>query len=165
MSEPWEMVTDVVALSGGRLVGKTRLQKTVYLLDACGLGSGFDFEYHHFGPFSAELAEAADGAWVMGTVDQEPRTGSHGVPYVIFSTTAPKPGALGGMTAAEAERLLTLMGQHSALDLEVAATLHYLRANGYGDGAEAELIVRKPLKATQERIDTAKRLLAQLNVH
>jgi len=34
----------------GELVGKVRLQKTVYLLDQIGMGSGFTYEYHHYGP-------------------------------------------------------------------------------------------------------------------
>ncbi len=165
MSEPWQLVTDLVALNGGRLVGKTRLQKTVYLLDACGLGSDFDFDYHHFGPFSADLAEAADGAWAMGMVQQEPKTGSHGVPYVIYSSNAPKPVTIGEMPGTDAENQLAVLAAHSALDLEVAATLYFLRANGYGKTAEAELVVRKPLKATPERIAVASNLLIQLGIH
>ena len=45
-------VTALVNLNGGRIVGKTRLQKTVYLLKECGIDLGFDFDYHHYGPYS-----------------------------------------------------------------------------------------------------------------
>lgn len=47
----------VAAVPGGELVGKVRLQKTVYLLDQLGLNSGFSYEYHHYGRYSEELAE------------------------------------------------------------------------------------------------------------
>ena len=60
--DPVTLVVGLVALNGGQLVSKIRLQKTVYLLDACGLGSGLEFDYANFGPYSADLAQAADEA-------------------------------------------------------------------------------------------------------
>ncbi len=44
--ETAEIVRDV----GGRIVGRTRLQKIAYLLELAGFGVGFRFEYRHFGP-------------------------------------------------------------------------------------------------------------------
>ena len=40
------------------LVGRTRFQKTAYFLEAAGVGYGFDFSYHYYGPYSEELAVA-----------------------------------------------------------------------------------------------------------
>ena len=45
MTNQGEAVREIVALSGGRLIGKTRLQKAGYLLELAGLGYGFDFSY------------------------------------------------------------------------------------------------------------------------
>ena len=43
-------VAKVIELNGGELIGRTRLQKTFYFLERLGVGFGFDFQYHHYGP-------------------------------------------------------------------------------------------------------------------
>jgi len=53
-----QIVAAVVAAARGPLIGRVRLQKTVYLLDRVGLNSGFDYEYHHYGPYSRDLDNA-----------------------------------------------------------------------------------------------------------
>ncbi len=53
-----DIVVAIVAAAGGELAGRVRLQKTAYLLDIKGLKSGFQFEYHHYGPYSRELDQA-----------------------------------------------------------------------------------------------------------
>lgn len=164
MNEPWDIVVGVVALNGGELVGKTRLQKTLYLLDACGLGSGFSYEYHHFGPFSAALAEAADDAQTLKRLVQETRQGSYEVPYTVFRTDVAAPEAVGTLSAVAVSDMLRMLRGYTAIDLEIAATLHYLRENGYQGGEEQEVVVRKPLKATPERIEKAKGLLTNLHL-
>jgi len=42
-----DIVVGIVALNAGRLVGKTRLQKTAYLLEKCGMNAEFNFGYHN----------------------------------------------------------------------------------------------------------------------
>lgn len=164
MSEPWDIVVGVVALNGGELTGKTRLQKTLYLLDACGLESGFSYEYHHFGPFSASLAEAADDAWTLGNLHQETCQGKYEVPYTVFSTDLPPPGEVGSLPAAAVSGVLKTLRGYTATDLEIAATLHFLRENGYRGKEEDEVVIRKPLKATPERIEKARGLLTGLHL-
>jgi uncharacterized protein YwgA len=46
--------------AGGRIVGRTRLQKVAYLLTVTGLEEGFAFAYKHYGPYSEELATATN---------------------------------------------------------------------------------------------------------
>jgi hypothetical protein len=41
MTEREDIVSAVIAAAGGELIGRVRLQKTVYLLDRLGLDSGF----------------------------------------------------------------------------------------------------------------------------
>jgi len=68
MIEPEDKVAAVVDAAGGTLVSRVRLQKTVYLLDQLGLGSGFEFEYHHYGPYSRDLDIATGDARALGVV-------------------------------------------------------------------------------------------------
>jgi len=43
-------VIHLIRLNGGRVIGKTRLQKTAYLLESIGRGFSLEFDYHHYGP-------------------------------------------------------------------------------------------------------------------
>jgi hypothetical protein len=165
MTTPIDTIVQVIALNGGQVVGKTRLQKMFYLLDASGLESGFDYEYHYFGPFSAELAQWSDFAIVSGRILYDEKPGYHEVPYGVFTTTEPKLARVGAMSAAEVECQLHTMAEFSALELEVGATLVFLRRSGLpGDQAEKELVARKPTKATAIRIKRAHELINRLGI-
>src|SRR5262245_44093321 len=81
-----EMVANVVALNSGRLVGRTRFQKTMYLLSQLGVRIPFEFEYHHYGPYSAELADALDAAVGIKWLKEDTGIGYHDSAYSIFSS-------------------------------------------------------------------------------
>lgn len=156
-----DYVAALVRLNGGQLVGKTRLQKTVFLLEAKGVGIGFDFDYHNYGPFSSDVAFAADDAEALGFIETKTNFGAHEVPYTIFTSTDAAPTF--DDKASETRRLaLEMMGRYSALVLELAATAKYLEEHGYPENQWEELERRKPLKATPERIKKAKDLLGSL---
>lgn len=164
MKDYIDLVTSVVALNGGRMVGKTRLQKTIFLLEAAGLGAEIDFDYHHYGPYSADIASAVDDAVDVGRLRPEVRFGYHEVPYTIYSTDAVPSNRIGALSAAEVQRLLAALDSYSALELEVAATIVYLRDNGYGERAVEETKLRKPAKATDARVRRALRLIDELGL-
>jgi hypothetical protein len=166
MNDPIEMVASLVALNDGVLVGKVRLQKTFYLLDACGLQSGFDYDFHFYGPFSADLSRAADDATALGRLKFEDRFGYHEVPYRVFQASheAVLPDGLGALSAAEVRKNLELMASYSAAQLEVAASIIFLRENGYRGDPVAETRRRKPATATVDRIAKAQRLIAELGL-
>jgi hypothetical protein len=166
MNDPIEMVAGLVALNDGELVGKVRLQKTFYLLDACGLQSGFDYDFHFYGPFSADLSRAADDGTALGRLNFEDKFGYHEVPYRVFQASheASLPDRLGALSAAEVRENLELMARYSAAELEVAASIVFLRDNGYRDDPVAETRRRKPATATVNRIAKAQRLIAELGL-
>ena len=86
-----DLVVGVVALNGGNFVGRTRLQKTALLLDHCGVNSGVEFEYLHYGPYSSDLAEGWDQARLANRLQMEARTGRYEMPYTVFRTQQPAP--------------------------------------------------------------------------
>jgi hypothetical protein len=166
MNDPIEMVVGLVALNDGEIVGKVRLQKSFYLLDACGLESGFDYDFHFYGPFSVDLSRAADDATALDRLGYEDKLGYHEVPYRVFraSHDAPLPDRLGRLSAAQVRENLKLMARYSAAELEVAASIVFLRDNGYRDDPVAETCRRKPATATADRIAKAQRLIAELGL-
>ena len=158
-----ENIAALILLNGGKIVGKTRLQKTVYLLEAMELGFGFWFDYHKYGPFSPEVAFAADDAESLGFIQVGEDYGFHSIPYKIFSATDSAP-RLEEVDAAPRRAALKAMEGYSAMVLELAATAVYLGRNGYPDNAWEEVIKRKTLKASPDRIAQAKALTAALGL-
>ena len=164
MSDLVDAVAAVVRLNGGELVGKTRLQKTIYLLEAMKLGFGADFDYHNFGPFSSELAFAADDAVALGYLETDQRRGYHAVPYSVFRVTKATPDCSDHSGAEARRQALAVISCYPASVLELAATAVYLREHGYADSYWVEVRARKPLKATDDRLSKAKALLRDLRL-
>ena len=155
MRDQTELVVALIAANGGEIVGKTRLQKTFYLLDACGLDSGFEFDYHNFGPFSSDLAHETDAAISLELIGSKELPGFHEVPYTVF-TSVP------GVTVKDLDAFKISDPQEK---LELASTLHYFKKK-IGARKEIENRVRrlKPLKATPERLEKAWNLLSGLGI-
>ena len=76
----------IVRDAGGRLVGRTRLQKVAYLSQLAGFTRDFPFEYRHYGPYSEELAEAMEIAVGLDIVQEDEKESASGAWYSIYST-------------------------------------------------------------------------------
>jgi uncharacterized protein len=156
-----ETVAKIVRLNGGKLVGKTRLQKSAYFLEALGKGFDLDFEYHHYGPYSEELAALADDAKALGLVDIQPGHTADGSEYAIFLATKypiePEP-----QLDQHRRAILRVLSEYTSTELELAATADFLAKYGYGRGAWDETQRRKASKVSPDRVARAKRLLEQL---
>jgi uncharacterized protein len=79
----------IIRDAGGKLVGRTRLQKIGYLLELTGLGEGFHFRYKHYGPHSEELAAAARDANALGLIVEQECPASWGGLYSVFTSCSP----------------------------------------------------------------------------
>ncbi len=171
-----EIVVGLVALNDKELVGRTRLQKTIYLLDRCGAEFGLPFEYYRYGPYSFEFVGGLNDALADERIEVEERPGRHKVPYAIFRTDAERPRTLGNLPAERAVSLLGRMKYVSGFVLELAATIVFLRDEWHYYGknkvsaadamsaAVQETKRRKSLKATPERLEKALALLDELGL-
>ena len=161
-----DIVVNLIILSGGELTGRTRLQKEAYLLDRCGEKFGLSFTYYYYGPYSFELADGWEDARAEGRIEIAEEPGRYGVPYSIFKLreSGGDPDDLGDMSAAAARTRLNKMARVSDIVLELAATIVYLKEEGYGEQTIEELKIRKPLKATDQLIEKAKNLLGDLEL-
>ena len=143
-------------------MGKTRLQKSVYLLEAAGVGYGFDFSYHYYGPYSDELASAAADAHALKLIDVNEETSQAGLTYAVYVS---RPGPMNDDGASERrQEILQILDGYDVVALELAATAHFLRQNGYANDPWNETRRRKSVKATPQRVEKAQQLLSELGL-
>lgn len=151
-----DKVVLVIKAAGGELVGRTRLQKTIYLLEIAGLLDDFNFEYRHYGPYSEDLSHAVTLARLLGRVTEEERRANWGGAYSVYRT--------GDLTAADVpapmRSLIDLSAKANPVALELAATAAFLAKEGYSDPWQ-ETIDRKSDKA--QFIEQAKQLYEKLS--
>ena len=148
-------VAAIVRDAGGRVVGRTRLQKVAYLLSVTGLEAGFRFDYKHYGPFSEDLAESAREANLLGLVNEAEQRAVWGGVYSTYSFAGgdnPDPARAPFASVAAAS---------DAVELELVATAVFLANEGNRD-PWAETARRKPEKAGEGRIEAAKELFRKL---
>jgi uncharacterized protein YwgA len=148
-SPEWVRASEIVRDAGGRIVGRTRLQKVAYLLEVVGLGGGFQFEYRHYGPFSEGLADAIQMAEAFDLVKQEEKRADWGGMYSIYTAELDKGETNPRATFAQKAAKI------GAVELELAATAAFLKVTGSGMPWE-ETKRLKPEKATAQRLQKAK---------
>jgi hypothetical protein len=149
-----EQVVRVVKAAGGSLVGRTRLQKTIFLLKLAGLSEGFAFEYRHYGPYSDDLSHATLLARISGALEEEERRANWGGTYSVFKAT----GSPGSIPAAM-QSLINMATTANPVALELAATAAYLSNEGY-EHPWRETVERKTDKA--QYLEAAKQLYSEL---
>lgn len=165
MPELNQLLVDAVALAGGELVGRIRLQKVVYLLDQLGMNSGAPFEYHHYGPYSESVSDAVTDAKFWGHMKEAVSFRvADGAPYSSFKTENPEPLQLGDLSAEDAKRYLAKFAGHTSTVLELAATVHWLLVKEGRVDWRGEMEVRKAGKTGNGRLEKAVDLLENLNL-
>ena len=150
-------VAEIVRDAGGRIVGRTKLQKISFFLEAAGLGSGFSFRYKHFGPYSEQLAAAAQHAVALRQIVEDEAVASWGGHYSTYCTTLPSDPS----THPARSRLAQEMERADAVELELAATAAFLASEEFPD-PWTETARRKPEKAEGGRLERAKQLYSRL---
>jgi uncharacterized protein YwgA len=154
-------VARLVYLNGGQLVGKTRLQKSAYFLDAKDAGFGFDFSYHRFGPYSEDLANAADEAKALNLVEVAWKQSQAGAEYAIFFSKAHEWPSVDPDD--RRRNILAVLKEYSAIEVELAATADFLKRNGFASDPWAETQRRKAAKVNAVRLQNSKQLLIELD--
>jgi uncharacterized protein len=147
----------IVRDAGGHIVGRTKLQKIAYFLEASGLGTGFQFRYKHYGPYSEQLAAAAQHAAALRLIVENESVANWGGLYSIFHSELP---ADSNPNPARV-RISQEMVNADAVELELAATALFLAREGFSD-PWFETARRKPDKAEGDRLEKAKQLYQRL---
>jgi uncharacterized protein len=147
----------IVRDAGGYIVGRTKLQKIAFFLEAAGVGGGFPFRYKHYGPYSEQLAAATQHAAALRLIVENVGVANWGGEYSTFSTQLP---AVPGTHPAR-RQLAQEMVNADAVELELAATAAYLAYENFTD-PWTETARRKPDKAEGGRLELAKQLYQRL---
>jgi len=166
MQEREKAVADIVAATGGRLVSRVRLQKLAYLLDQLGARSGFNYVYHHYGPYSRDLDAAIFDAEADKLVEEQiEHRQSDGARYSIFVALSPadSPGFSYLSDPKLRERARELAAKPVTV-LELAATAHWLAHTEKVDDWRTEIVRRKGTKTGAGRLDEAFKLLTELGL-
>jgi hypothetical protein len=156
LDERMSPIARVIRDAGGEIVGRTKLQKTFYLLTLAGFEGQFRFGYKHYGPFSEELAEAADLAAAFDVISELQKPASWGGTYSVYSAA---PGELSAQP--DRLRLTQEAARADAVLLELAATAAYLAQEGKPE-PWTETERRKPDKAGDGRLERARELYGRL---
>ncbi|WP_143324444.1 hypothetical protein [Caulobacter sp. FWC2] len=155
MTEHETAVRNVIAAAGGRLVGKTRLQKTAYILKIAGLSPDFSYTYHYYGPYSEEVATATKDAILDDLIAETESVAQWGGTFSVFTTS------YNGDVDEKSREIVAVACSSDSVTLELAATAAFLKVSGVQDWW-GETARRKPQKATPERMDLAKALWDRL---
>ncbi|MBF0613279.1 MAG: hypothetical protein G8345_21305 [Magnetococcales bacterium] len=152
-----QKVQNIIRDAGGKIMGRTRLQKIAFFLEITGLGEGFTFSYRYYGPFSEELADGADLANSLGLIKEKFHKSSWGGIYSEYSSPKDSSSSI----APPRKMLLEIMTTADPIQLELAATAALLANEGTQDPWE-ETERRKPEKAEKGRLEKAKELYGKL---
>jgi uncharacterized protein len=147
----------IIRDAGGRIVGRTKLQKIAFFFEEAGVGSGFPFRYKHYGPYSEKLAAAVRHAAALRLIIEDEAVANWGGQYSIFRTQMPSNQSTNPARA----RLVQEMVNADAVELELAATAAFLANERFSD-PWAETARRKPEKAEDGHLERAKQLYERL---
>ena len=152
----------------GELRGRVRLQKLGYLLQQRGFAplAQIEFSYHHYGPYSDQLAGVLEQAAVSGIVREVERISENGHRHYAYEPNAGHPDLeylqLSEAERAEVHEFADLTRWTKWRTLELAATVVYLERNMDlpRDTAIERALVLKPQCADYR--DQAEKLLRNL---
>src|ERR1051325_3814855 len=120
MAEQFQILAGVIAAHPKReVVGRTRLQKTIRLLQRLGLETSYTYSIHFYGPYSEDLQSDVTLLENLGMVREESRNtvGGDGMYYVIRATDKADANLV-----KEYQKKIQLMAAADPTVLELAAT-------------------------------------------
>lgn len=150
----------IAAHPEGKVVGRTRLQKEVKLLQSLSFPTDYGYTIHFYGPYSESLYADIGLLETMGYVKEECL--SHGGnPYYVIESCGE--GPINDVSAFQHE--IATMAAADAVVLELAATYDAFRDLG-ADHAEALIRLRrkKGAKCNEGREEKALKLLNDLSL-
>jgi uncharacterized protein YwgA len=143
----WYQLAKLISLAGGKVRGRKRLQKMVFLLQEAGFPSDAEFRLHHYGPYSFDVAGMLTDLTRDGLLEEETCQTYAGTQFNYSLTEAVRRkidayektdrGAREcGDIAAFDHRIQELAGEQDLWVLELAATIAFFYRRT-GDWAKA----------------------------
>ncbi|MCX8501015.1 MAG: hypothetical protein ORO03_04905 [Alphaproteobacteria bacterium] len=163
--EKAEGIAKIIAVSGGQIVGKTKLQKTIYLLTVTGLDKTFhknDFSYYHYGPYSDDVAESATTADLFDYISEEESPSKYGSTYSVYRSKKIDRNGLTTVSNTTLVEFTKMLVNSDPIVLELAATAAYLAFEDPSKNAWEATGRHKPSKTSDENLAATKKLYAEL---
>lgn len=160
--ERYRWLAAVIAAHPDRkIVGRTRLQKTIRILQSKGLPTGYGYMTFFYGPYSEAVQSDIGLLEALDLVEETQETAMDGAPYYVI--TAQPEAALHQIAPYQQD--IDVLSQTDAVVLELAATYLSFREMG-SDHSEAiaRLRRKKGAKCGQGRESQALRLLKRLSL-
>jgi len=155
----------LMALPSGRVLGKKRLQKLAYFAAETGADADVKFFLHGYGPFSAQIASAADLLSFVGAIKEETVRLK---PSPFFSTLYQLSDAKEvreELPQASANAIREL-DNFSTVELEIASTLSFFMKRGKAPEEAEKLTAQlKPGKATNPTMKRAEEALSRIGLY
>lgn len=151
----------IAAHPGGKVVGRTRLQKEVKLLQRVQFPTDYSYTIHFYGPYSESVQSDIGFLEAFGFVDEECQENSDGNPY--YTLRAKQVTDLPSVE--EFNDKITLLYRAPTVVLELAATYDAFREAGADhDEAIERLRRKKGSKCDEGNQEQALELLASLGL-
>lgn len=152
----------IAAHTDRRVVGRTRLQKTVKLLQRLGMPTDYPYSIFFYGPYSEGVQRDVGLLVELGLVAVQEHTGPEvGTPYFVMTATA----EAAREEMANFAEAIRVMEAADLVVLELAATYDAFREMGSDhDEGLRRLRHKKAAKWTQERETRAMGLLRQVGL-
>jgi len=163
MTDQYRLLAAVIAAHPNHsVVGRTRLQKTIKLLQRLGLPTTYGYLIHFYGPYSEDLQSDVTLLETMGMVTEAPvQTISGGGMYYVIKATA---GADAALVKSLANQIQIMAGADLTV-LELAATYDAFREAGSAhDEAMVRLRRKKGTKLDNGNDKAALELLRELHL-
>jgi uncharacterized protein YwgA len=157
----WWLAGVIAAHPERRVVGRTRLQKTIKLLQRLGLPTDYVYSFHFYGPYSEGVHADIRLLEQLQLVQEAPGKSPEGDPCYILSAT--EAAVLPEMAAYQAH--VDRLAGSDPVVLELAATYDAFREVGAGHAEALERVQRKKgPKCQNGRLESALELLQQLGL-
>lgn len=163
MTENFRWLAGVIATHRDRTVfGRTRLQKTVLLLQQKGMATGYNYSIYFYGPYSEGLSSDIGLLEMLGLVEEEARQSEkNGNKYYLIR-------ACPEARLPEMEPFREVISRIERTDdipLELAATFSaYFEMYGDREKAMKGLKLKKGTKCSPQNLEDAMALLTDLHL-
>jgi hypothetical protein len=147
------------------IVGRTRLQKTVKLLQRLGAPMDYDYMIHFYGPYSEGVQADIGLLEHFGLTDEKAHTAQDGTPYFMLHATEPAQKLAERPDVRKFHKPIQIMAETDAVVLELAATYDAFRETGDDHKTALERLKRKKgVKCEEGRTEKAIELLKKLGL-
>lgn len=158
---PEDFILSVLAsMPDQKVVGKKRLQKLAMLLQHAGVKVKAEFRIHNYGPFSCDIADAADELFWKGDIEvSTASSGMYGTLQTVFRLPEAKKDRF--ELPDNFKDKLAELNKFTTIELEVASTIAFFEKNNDSrDDAIDKTRKMKPTKAIPYVLKKAEEILA-----